>query len=273
MRLANEFAAAAMGTSRACSAGDDRAAGGGRVAGLVHGEGTGWKGEVGLALPFSLSGPGPSISTFTATTAPRSSRASRRSSRSGSARTATGPTTPRTLPRRAHPRYEDLLVRAPQVYDNAVAFCRPGASLAELDRRVREGIDAAGYPGQPPPDLPRDRRPRARAAVRAPGGRRRDQRRHGAGDRARDLLGRRRRPAAQDNFLINADGAEKLLPSPTASWRSERRQPRTAVLHLRSLVTGAGREDTSPPTGTAALARLPSEFIVHALYVPGSLLT
>ena len=32
------------------------------------------------------------------------------------------------------------------VYDDAVAFCTPGASLAELDRRVRAGLDAIGTP-------------------------------------------------------------------------------------------------------------------------------
>ena len=35
------------------------------------------------------------------------------------------------------------------VYNAAVAFARPGASLAELDRAVREGLTEAGYPGQP----------------------------------------------------------------------------------------------------------------------------
>ena len=35
------------------------------------------------------------------------------------------------------------------VYAEAIAFCKPGAGLAELDRLVRAGIAAAGYPGQP----------------------------------------------------------------------------------------------------------------------------
>jgi Xaa-Pro aminopeptidase len=35
------------------------------------------------------------------------------------------------------------------VYDDAVGFARPGNSFAELDRRVRAGIDALGFPGQP----------------------------------------------------------------------------------------------------------------------------
>ena len=36
-----------------------------------------------------------------------------------------------------------------EVYEAAIAFARPGASLAELDRSVREGLAATGYPGQP----------------------------------------------------------------------------------------------------------------------------
>ena len=35
------------------------------------------------------------------------------------------------------------------VYHAAVDHCRPGASLAELDVLVREGIAAIGYAGQP----------------------------------------------------------------------------------------------------------------------------
>ena len=35
------------------------------------------------------------------------------------------------------------------VYADAVDFLRPGASLAELDRRVRAGLADAGYEGQP----------------------------------------------------------------------------------------------------------------------------
>jgi Xaa-Pro aminopeptidase len=35
------------------------------------------------------------------------------------------------------------------VYDDAVAFCTPGASFAELDRSVRDGMERIGYGGQP----------------------------------------------------------------------------------------------------------------------------
>ena len=45
--------------------------------------------------------------------------------------------------------YRELETGLREVYDDAVAFCTPGASLAELDRRIREGIERIGYPGQP----------------------------------------------------------------------------------------------------------------------------
>src|SRR4051812_11313539 len=51
------------------------------------------------------------------------------------------------------------------------------------------------------PDLPRGRRARPRAAVRAPRGGRGNRRRHGAGDRAGLLLARRRRPARRGQLL------------------------------------------------------------------------
>jgi len=35
------------------------------------------------------------------------------------------------------------------VYQAALEHLRPGASLAELDRLIREGIDAMGHTGQP----------------------------------------------------------------------------------------------------------------------------
>ena len=118
--------------------------------GFVHGEGTGWKGQVDLALPFSLVWSGPGIKTFTATT--------------NGPVVENEPTlfeiwvcadgywadhTKNLSPGPLTPRYAELLDQLIAVYDDAVAFCTPGASLAELDRRIREGIEKAGYPGQP----------------------------------------------------------------------------------------------------------------------------
>ncbi len=90
------------------------------------------------------------------------------------------------------PRYEELLDQLTAVYDDAVAFCTPGASLAELDRRVREGIAAAGYPGQPSHPICHGIGARAHEppyAHQAGGGE--VARGHGARDRARASTGPR----------------------------------------------------------------------------------
>ena len=64
---------------------------------FVHGEGTGWRGEVDLALPVLAGLVGPvDQDVHGDLVRARASRASRRCSRSGSAPTATGPTTRRT---------------------------------------------------------------------------------------------------------------------------------------------------------------------------------
>ncbi len=118
--------------------------------GFVHGFGTGYRGQVELALGFSLVWSGPGIRTFTATTD--------RPVVEGE------PTlfeiwvcvdgywcdhTKNLVPGELSARYAELEHQLTEVYDAAVAHCRPGASLPELDRLVRDGIAAAGYPGQP----------------------------------------------------------------------------------------------------------------------------
>ncbi len=52
-------------------------------------------------------------------------------------------------PGELEPRYAELLEQLLGVYEEAVAFCRDGASLPELDALVRDRLAAAGYPGQP----------------------------------------------------------------------------------------------------------------------------
>src|ERR671918_333482 len=113
--------------------------------GFVHGEGTGWKGKVELALPFSLVWSGPGIRTFTATGHRPVSE--------------TEPTlfeiwvcadgywcdhTKNVCPGELTGPYERLLEQLLEVYAAAVDHCRPGASLAELDRLIRAGIAEAG---------------------------------------------------------------------------------------------------------------------------------
>src|SRR5438132_4413150 len=68
MRLANEIAAAAMQhVASALRPGMKESQAAALWLGFVHGEGTGWKGKVELALGFSLVWSGPGIRTFTAT--------------------------------------------------------------------------------------------------------------------------------------------------------------------------------------------------------------
>ena len=151
MLLANDIAAAAMEHMRGVlKPGMTCAQAAAAWQGFVHGEGTGWRGEVDLALPFSLIWSGPSIRTFTATSAAPVQEGE--------------PTlfeiwvcadgywadhTKNLVCGELKPRYRELELGLLAVYDEAVASARPGGSFADLDRRVREGIHALGFPGQP----------------------------------------------------------------------------------------------------------------------------
>ena len=101
------------------------------------------------------------------------------------------------------------------VYEEAIDVARPGAGLAELDRRVRAGIDAMGFAGQPSHPICHGVGARAHEPPYA----------HQAGDgeiAAGMVLaiepgcyiegggGLR----VEDNFLITEAGAEKLSPFP-----------------------------------------------------------
>jgi Xaa-Pro aminopeptidase len=217
MRLASEIAAAAtehlQGILRPGMTCAQAAA---EWQGFVHGEGTGWKGQVELALPFSLVWSGPSIKTFTATT--------------DDPIVENEPTlleiwvcadgywadhTKNFCPGALSPRYAELLDRLTAVYEAAVAHCTPGASLAELDRRVREGIAEAGYPGQPSHPICHGIGARAHEPPYA--------HQAGGGEIAERMVlaiepgiywpeggGLR----LEDNFLITANGPEKLSPFP-----------------------------------------------------------
>jgi Xaa-Pro aminopeptidase len=152
MRLANDIATAAMAYTREhLRPGMKESHAGALWNGFVHGEGTGWaEGKVNLAHGFSLVWSGPGIRTFTST-GDRPVQADE-------------PTlfeiwvcadgywcdhTKNVCPGELAPRYDRLLEQLLEVYAAAVDHCRPGASLAELDRLVRDAIAAAGYPGQP----------------------------------------------------------------------------------------------------------------------------
>jgi Xaa-Pro dipeptidase len=151
MRLANDIAAAAMEQCKlVIEPGMSEAQIAAEWEGFVHGEGTGWEGRVDLALGFSLVWSGPGIKTFTATTS--------RPVVEGE------PTlfeiwvctdgywcdhTKNLVAGDLTPEYRELEAGLMAVYEEAIDFARPGASLAELDRRVRTGIDALGFAGQP----------------------------------------------------------------------------------------------------------------------------
>ncbi len=151
IRLANAIAAAAMEHVRVVlRPGMTEAQAAAEWLGFVHGEGTGWEGRVELALGFALVWSGAGIRTFTATTS--------RPVVEGE------PTlfeiwvcadgywcdhTKNVVPGDLSPRYRELERGLLAVYDEAIAYARPGASLAELDRSVRAGIESIGFPGQP----------------------------------------------------------------------------------------------------------------------------
>ena len=217
MRLANEIAAAAMEHVRAeLRPGMKESEAAALWNGFVHGHGTGWDGKVTLAYGFSLVWSGPGIRTFTAT-ADRPVQPNE-------------PTlfeiwvcadgywcdhTKNLCPGELRADYEPLLENLLDVYERAIAHCRPGAGLDELDRVIRAGIAEAGYPGQPSHPVA-----------------------HGVGARAHEPpYAHQAAPATieegmvlaiepgaywdgggglrlEDNFLITADGAEKLSPFP-----------------------------------------------------------
>src|SRR5215210_1659838 len=138
MRLANEIAAEAMEHVRGrLRPGMAESEAGALWNGWVHAHGTGYRGAVDLAHGFSLVWSGPGIRTFTAT----GSRPVKEHE----------PTlfeiwvcadgywcdhTKNLVPGELTDRYVDLEQQLLGVYDAAVEFCRPGASLAELDRLI-----------------------------------------------------------------------------------------------------------------------------------------
>jgi Xaa-Pro aminopeptidase len=217
MQLANDIAAAAMEHCRlVIEPGMTEAQIAAEWEGFVHGEGTGWEDKVELALGFSLVWSGPGIQTFTATTS--------RPVVEGE------PTlfeiwvcadgywcdhTKNLVPGALTAQYRELEAGLMGVYEEAVEFLRPGASLAELDRRIRGGIEALGFPGQPSHPICHGVGARAHEPPYA--------HQAGAGEVAAGMVlaiepgcyfegggGLR----VEDNFLVGDDGAAKLSPFP-----------------------------------------------------------
>jgi Xaa-Pro aminopeptidase len=217
MRLANAIAAAAMEHCKLIlEPGMTEAQIAAEWEGFVHGEGTGWEGKVDLALGFSLVWSGPGIKTFTATTS--------RPVVEGE------PTlfeiwvcadgywcdhTKNLVAGELTARYRELGQGLLAVYDDAIEFARPGASFAELDRRIRAGIDALGFSGQPSHPICHGVGARAHEPPYA--------HQAGSGEIAAGMVlaiepgcymdgggGLR----VEDNFLVTDDAAEKLSPFP-----------------------------------------------------------
>ena len=221
MRLANEICAAAMEHVRAeLRPGMKESEAAALWQGFVHGAGTGWQGPGGssveLALGFSLVWSGPGIRTFTAT--------------GDRPVAADEPTlfeiwvcadgywcdhTKLLCPGELRAEYRELEAGLLDVYNRAIEHCRPGASLAELDRLVRAGIAAIGYPGQPTHPIAHGIGARAHEPPYA--------HQAGGGELAEGMVlaiepgcywegggGLR----VEDNFLITSGGAEKLSSFP-----------------------------------------------------------
>jgi len=217
MRLANTIAAAAMEHCKlVIDAGMTEAQIAAEWEGFVHGEGTGWGDKVELALGYSLVWSGPGIKTFTATTS--------RAVVEGE------PTlfeiwvcadgywcdhTKNLVVGELTMEYGELERGLMDVYLDAVEFVRPGASFAELDRRIREGITGIGFPGQPSHPICHGVGARAHEPPYA--------HQAGGGEMAAGMVlaiepgcyidgggGLR----VEDNFLVTETGAEKLSPFP-----------------------------------------------------------
>src|ERR671937_1138193 len=217
MRIANAIAAAAMEhVARELRPGMKESEAAALWEGFVHGEGTGWEGKVDLALGFSLVWSGPGIKTFTAT--------------GDRPVVESEPTlfeiwvcadgywcdhTKNLCPGEPRAEYVELEEQLLSVYETLVGLCRPGQSLAELDRAAREAIAALGYPGQPTHPLCHGVGARAHEPPYA--------HQAGGGTIAEGMVlaiepgiywegggGLR----VEDNFLVTADGPEKLSPFP-----------------------------------------------------------
>jgi len=213
MRLAAELAAAAMVHVReqlrpGMSCGEV----GALYEGHVHANGIGYRGRVELARALTLVWSGPSIRTFTATSLARVAEHE--------------PTlleiwvcadgywcdlTKNAVPGRLTPEYDALTDGLLEVYRRGIDHLRPGASLPELDRLIRAGIAELGYPGQPSHPIAHGVGARAHEPPYA----------HQAGEgELREGMVLAIEPGVywpqggglrlEDNFLITADGAERL---------------------------------------------------------------
>jgi Xaa-Pro aminopeptidase len=150
MRIANEIAAQAMDHVRGLlQPGMKESEVAALWQGFVHGQGTA-RDDVELALPFTLIWAGKGIKTFTATSdLPVVEGEPVLFEIWVCADGYWADHTKNLVVSQLRDDYEELLGRLMPVYQSAIDFVRPGASMPELDRLVRDGLAAAGYPGQP----------------------------------------------------------------------------------------------------------------------------
>ena len=151
MRLANELAALAMEyVSERLEPGMKESDAAAMWEGHVHANGVGYKGKVEMARGFALVWSGPGIRTFTATgDRPVQEHEPTLFEIWVCADGYWCDHTKNVCPGELDARYDELLEQLLGIYRDAIEFARDGASLPELDRRVRARIADAGYPGQP----------------------------------------------------------------------------------------------------------------------------
>jgi Xaa-Pro aminopeptidase len=151
MRLANELAALALEDVRAdLRPGLTEAQVAAAWEGAVHARGTGFQGKVENARGYALVWSGSGIQTFTATRdRPIAEHEPTLFEIWVSADGYWCDHTKNLVPGDLDPRYVELEAQLLDVYREGVAHCTAGADLAKLDRLIRSGIAAAGYPGQP----------------------------------------------------------------------------------------------------------------------------
>jgi Xaa-Pro aminopeptidase len=212
MRIANEIASQAMERCRGwVQPGMKESEAAAQWEGFVHGQGTA-RDDVELARGFSLVWSGTGIRTFTAT----SDRPVQEHE----------PTlfeiwvcadgywcdhTKNLCPGELTEDYSRLLDQLLVIYDDAIEHCRPGASLAQLDALIRAGIGEVGYPGQPSHPVAHGVGARAHEPPYA---------HQAAGGTIEAGMVLAIEPGIywegggglrlEDNFLITADGAERL---------------------------------------------------------------
>jgi Xaa-Pro aminopeptidase len=217
MRLANELAALAMEHVRdRLRPGLKESEVGAMWEGFVHAHGTGYQGKVELARGFALVWSGPGIRTFTATgDRPIQEHEPTLLEIWVCADGYWCDHTKNVCPGELDRRYDELLEGLLGVFRDAVAYAVDGASLAELDRRIRDGIAAAGYPGQPSHPVAHGVGARAHEPPYA---------HQAGGGTIREGMVLAIEPGVywdgggglrlEDNFLITANGSEKLCPFP-----------------------------------------------------------